>query len=109
MAKIEFSLFNKAILVRAILNAFVKLNPLYMAKNPVMFVTEIGALIVTIGLFVNAGESTVYFCALNSALALVHGALCQLRGGPGGRAWQGTGRRAQKNTDKNNRTSGKAR
>ena len=69
MAKIEFSLFNKAILVRAILNAFVKLNPLYMAKNPVMFVTEIGALIVTIGLFVNAGGQPFTF-ALSIALWL---------------------------------------
>jgi potassium-transporting ATPase ATP-binding subunit len=61
MAKIEFSLFDKTILTRAILDAFAKLNPLHMVKNPVMFVTEIGALIVTIGLLVNAGEEPFTF------------------------------------------------
>jgi K+-transporting ATPase ATPase B chain len=61
MAKIEFSLFNRAILGRAIVDAFVKLNPLHMVKNPVMFVTEIGALIVTIGLSFRTGDEPFTF------------------------------------------------
>jgi len=61
MAKVIFSLFNRQILVGAIPNAFMKLNPLNLVKNPVMFVTEIGALIVTIGLFFRTGDEPFVF------------------------------------------------
>jgi K+-transporting ATPase ATPase B chain len=41
---------DKKILVRAIADSFTKLNPRLMAKNPVMFVVEVGALLTTIQL-----------------------------------------------------------
>jgi K+-transporting ATPase ATPase B chain len=42
------SLADKKILVRAILDSFVKLNPRTMLKNPVMFVVEVGAVVTLI-------------------------------------------------------------
>src|SRR5262249_37561912 len=41
------SLADRAILTRAILDSFVKLNPRIMIKNPVMFVVEVGAVLTT--------------------------------------------------------------
>lgn len=51
MAKTRHSLFNREILFRAALESVKKLNPGSMVKNPVMFVTEVGAGITTLGLF----------------------------------------------------------
>jgi potassium-transporting ATPase ATP-binding subunit len=45
------SLFDRRIIARAAAASFVKLDPRVMAKNPVMFVTEVGALATTAGLF----------------------------------------------------------
>jgi K+-transporting ATPase ATPase B chain len=44
------SLADRAILSRAILDSFRKLNPRTMVKNPVMFVVEVGAVLTTIQL-----------------------------------------------------------
>ena len=44
------SLFDRAIMSRAVVDAFVKLDPRWQFRNPVMFVCEIGA-IVTLGFF----------------------------------------------------------
>ncbi|MGZ5497315.1 MAG: potassium-transporting ATPase subunit KdpB [Candidatus Aminicenantales bacterium] len=44
------SLFDKAIVGRAALAAVKKLNPSHLLKNPVIFVTEVGALLTTLGL-----------------------------------------------------------
>jgi potassium-transporting ATPase ATP-binding subunit len=44
-------LFDPEILRRAIKESFVKLNPLALLKNPVIFVVEVGALITTLFLF----------------------------------------------------------
>jgi potassium-transporting ATPase ATP-binding subunit len=41
-------LFDREILRRAIKDSFVKLNPLLVAKNPVMFVVEVGAALTTV-------------------------------------------------------------
>jgi K+-transporting ATPase ATPase B chain len=41
-------LFDPEILKRAIRQSFVKLNPVHVAKNPVMFVVEVGAALTTI-------------------------------------------------------------
>jgi len=41
-------LFDSEIVKRAITESFVKLNPLAVAKNPVMFVVEVGAAITTV-------------------------------------------------------------
>jgi K+-transporting ATPase ATPase B chain len=47
------SLADSAILSRAVLDSFRKLNPRTMVKNPVMFVVEVGALLTTIQLVWN--------------------------------------------------------
>src|ERR1035438_8266175 len=44
-------LFDPAIVVPAIGESFKKLNPLHMWKNPVMFVTEVGAALTTVDFF----------------------------------------------------------
>src|SRR6185436_19759694 len=44
-------LFDPAIVKPAIIESFKKLNPLHMWKNPVMFVTEVGAAVTTLDLF----------------------------------------------------------
>ncbi len=41
-------LFDPPIVRRAIVDSFVKLNPKTMAKNPVMFVVEVGAVVTTV-------------------------------------------------------------
>ena len=46
-------LFEPAIVRGAVRDAFVKLDPRHMAKNPVMFVVEVGSALTT-GLFVHA-------------------------------------------------------
>ncbi len=48
MAAKAHSIFDPSIIVPAIGDSFKKLNPLTLARNPVMFVTEIGALITTV-------------------------------------------------------------
>ncbi len=44
-------LFDPPIVRRAIIDSFVKLNPVTLAKNPVMFVVEVGAALTTILMF----------------------------------------------------------
>jgi K+-transporting ATPase ATPase B chain len=55
MAAKTHSIFDSAIIIPAIGESFKKLNPLHMVGNPVMFVTEVGALITTI-LLVSGGQ-----------------------------------------------------
>jgi K+-transporting ATPase ATPase B chain len=53
------SLLDPALLGRAAADSVRKLNPVHLLKNPVIFVTEIGALLTTIGLLVRSpGEPT---------------------------------------------------
>ncbi|HSI14966.1 MAG TPA: potassium-transporting ATPase subunit KdpB [Chthoniobacter sp.] len=52
MAAKSHSIFDPAIVMPAIGEAFKKLNPVTLAKNPVMFVTEVGAVVTTALLFV---------------------------------------------------------
>ena len=51
MAAKTHSIFDPAIIVPAIGESFKKLNPLTMLKNPVMFVTEVGAAVTTVLMF----------------------------------------------------------
>jgi K+-transporting ATPase ATPase B chain len=51
MAARTHSLFDREIITQALFEAAKKMSPIYMIKNPVMFVTEVGAFIVTAGLF----------------------------------------------------------
>ena len=51
MATKSSSIFDPKIIAPAIGEAFKKLNPALMIKNPVMFVTEVGALVTTAQIF----------------------------------------------------------
>ena len=58
MAAKSHSIFDPTIVLPAISESFKKLNPVHMVKNPVMFVTEVGALITTVLIFTGTeGES----------------------------------------------------
>jgi potassium-transporting ATPase ATP-binding subunit len=48
-------IWNKQIITRAIIDAFVKLDPRKMMKNPVMFVVEAGSVLTTLQLIRNFG------------------------------------------------------
>src|SRR5262249_30901983 len=50
------SLFDWNIVGPAIADSFKKLNPRLMIKNPVMFVTMVGAALTTIGIFTTASN-----------------------------------------------------
>src|SRR5215471_10560323 len=56
MAAKQHSIFDPAIVVPAIGESFKKLNPVTLARNPVMFVTEVGAAITTVVLFEGRGD-----------------------------------------------------
>ena len=51
MAAQTHSLFDRQIIGPAIVDSFKKLNPLSLLKNPVIFVTEVGAAVTALGLF----------------------------------------------------------
>jgi potassium-transporting ATPase ATP-binding subunit len=57
MAAKAHSIFDPAIIVPAIGDSFKKLNPVTLAKNPVMFVTEVGAFITTLLLVTGHGAN----------------------------------------------------
>ncbi len=61
MAAKTHSIFDPAIIVPAIGASFKKLNPVHMVGNPVMFVTEVGALITTVLLFTGGQGASVGF------------------------------------------------
>ena len=52
------SLFDAAIVQRAVLDSFVKLDPRTLAKNPVMFVVEVGSALTTILFIRDFGDAT---------------------------------------------------
>jgi K+-transporting ATPase ATPase B chain len=69
-AKIKsHSPYDRRILGQAILDAFLKLNPLHLIKNPVMFVVEVGCLLTTLlsfqVLFGHGEESTSFILTVN--------------------------------------------
>jgi potassium-transporting ATPase ATP-binding subunit len=57
----KHSLFDRAIIGRALVDSFKKLNPISLLKNPVIFVTEVGAALITIGLVLRSGEEGFAF------------------------------------------------
>jgi K+-transporting ATPase ATPase B chain len=57
MAGKTHSIFDPAIMVPAIGDSLKKLNPITLAKNPVMFVTEVGAAITTVLLVTGHGAN----------------------------------------------------
>jgi potassium-transporting ATPase ATP-binding subunit len=52
------SLFDAAIVKRAVVDSFVKLDPRTLAKNPVMFVVEVGSVLTTILFVRDFGDAT---------------------------------------------------
>jgi len=61
VASRKHSLFEREIIVQAALDSFKKLNPLSLVKNPVMFVTEVGAAMTTMGLLLRPGKEPLEF------------------------------------------------
>ncbi len=57
MAAKSVSIFDPKIIWPAIGDSFVKLNPRLMIKNPVMFVTMVGAVISTVDIFRSPGQT----------------------------------------------------
>jgi potassium-transporting ATPase ATP-binding subunit len=55
------ALFDREIIGRAVIDAFKKLNPLSLMKNPVIFVTEVGACFTTLSLFFRSGTESLGF------------------------------------------------
>ena len=68
MAAKTHSIFDPAIIVPAIGESFKKLNPVTMLKNPVMFVTEVGAVVTTVLMFTRElrVRRSDFFCRLLS-------------------------------------------
>ena len=97
MARETPSCVEPAIVRRAIVDSFVKLNPRTLMRNPVMFVVCVGSVLTTILFFRDLGSSTTnenVFAGLVAAVAVVHRAVRQLRRGDGRRPRQGAGRHA---------------
>ncbi len=51
-------LFDREITIQALKDSFVKLNPVTLIRNPVMFVVEVGSVLTTILFFRDIGSST---------------------------------------------------
>src|ERR1700761_5743203 len=61
MAAKTHSIFDPAIVMPAIGQSFIKLNPATLVANPVMFVTEVGAAVTTVLLLVGGGGESLGF------------------------------------------------
>ena len=83
------AIWDWKIVHRALIDAFLKLNPRKMMGNPVMFVVEVGSVITTALLF--KGGSAFFVQPADHTLAVVHGAVCELRRSDGRRSRQGPG------------------
>jgi K+-transporting ATPase ATPase B chain len=66
--RVRSSLTDRAILLPAIAGSFKKLDPRWMARNPVMFVVEVGSVITTIVFFVDLFNGTPGFSGPNNNL-----------------------------------------
>ena len=61
MAARTHSFFDREIIVQAMADSFRKLNPLSLLKNPVIFVTEVGAALATLALFFKTKGEPFFF------------------------------------------------
>jgi K+-transporting ATPase ATPase B chain len=61
MAARKQSLFDREIILNAMVDSFRKLNPRSLARNPVIFVTEVGACITSAGVFFRFGDEPFSF------------------------------------------------
>ena len=89
-------LFDGKIIAAAAVDAVRKLDPRALAKNPVIFVTEVVSLMVTLFFLRDLAHRQrrgVLF-GPDRRLAVVHGAVCEFRRGGRRRPGQGAGRRA---------------
>ncbi len=57
----SYSLFDRRIILQATVDSLKKLNPFSLMKNPVIFVTEVGAVLTTLGLAFRSGEEPAGF------------------------------------------------
>ena len=105
------SLFDRAIMLRAIVDSLTKLDPRHQLRNPVMFVVEVGAVITTGGWLIQVFGGAAarrrrragLVRLLDRRLALAHRRLRQLRRGAGRGPGQGAGRRAALDADRDRR------
>ena len=98
------SLFDRAILSRAAVDAFAKLHPARMMKNPVMFIVEVGALATTLFLLPGlVAEGPLRVPAPDRLLALGDRPLRELRRGRRRGPRQGAGGRAPEDEDRHGR------
>ena len=65
------SVLDRSILGPAARDSVVKLNPRVMAKNPVMFVVEVGAVLSTVLMFVGLGGSSASENTFNVIVTVV--------------------------------------
>lgn len=67
--KRKSGLFSAQIILRALLDSLIKLNPLYQIRKPVMFVVETGSVLTTLlyvtSLFVHSDESPSFILAVS--------------------------------------------
>ncbi len=72
----SFSLLDTQNLRRTLIDAFVKLNPLHLIKNPVMFVVEIGCILTTLlffqAFFGHGEERTSFILAISLWLSALN-------------------------------------
>jgi K+-transporting ATPase ATPase B chain len=61
MSRKAHALFDRSILIPAIRDSFLKLNPAHMIRNPVMFVALVGAVVTTCELFSPSRHESVGF------------------------------------------------
>ena len=108
MATHTQSIWNPQIVRRAIGDSFRKLHPRTMARNPVMFVVEVGSVLTTLRLAVRRRDRRrrARLRAADHVLALAHRALRQLRGGDGRGPRQGAGGHAAAGEDRDGRQPG---
>jgi len=66
--KLNRKLFEKEIVIKAVGDSFVKLNPRFLIKNPVMFIVAIGALLTTLIFFGELKNGT--FSSFNLQIAV---------------------------------------
>ena len=101
-------LFDRAIIRRASVDAFRKLDPRQLARNPVIFVTEVVSVVVTLiflrDLVAQNGTASVH--GADRGLAVVHRAFRQFRRSRRRRARQGAGRCAAQDPHRHARQSG---
>ena len=100
------SMFDPAIMRRAVGDSFVKLDPRQMARNPVMFVVEIGSVLTTILFFKNLQLGDIVGERVHRSrlgVAVVHGVVRELRRSRRRRAGQGPGRHAAQDARRDGR------